>query len=42
VVIPSENSIDSPWIFFEFGAAIADMKQIIPVLFGDIESKRIP
>lgn len=42
VVILSENSVDSPWIFFELGAAIADKKRIIPVLFGDIESKRIP
>ena len=42
VVILSENSVDSPWIFFELGAAIADKKRIIPVLFGDIEPQRIP
>lgn len=42
VVILSENSVESPWIFFELGAAIADKKRIIPVLVGDIESKRIP
>jgi len=42
VVILSENSVDSPWTFFELGAAIADKKRIIPVLVGDVESKRIP
>ena len=42
VVIISENSFKSPWTFFELGAAIADKKQIIPVLVGDVESKHIP
>lgn len=42
VVILSKNSVDSPGIFFELGAAIADKKRIIPVLVGDVESKRIP
>lgn len=42
VVILSENSVESPWTFFELGAAIADNKRIIPVLIGDIESRRIP
>jgi len=42
VVILSENSVESPWTFFELGAAIADKKRIIPVLLGDVESKRIP
>jgi hypothetical protein len=42
VVILSPNSVDSPWTFFELGAAIADEKRIIPVLCEDIEIKRIP
>lgn len=42
VVILSENSVENPWIFFELGAAIADKKRIIPVLVGNVESKRIP
>lgn len=42
VVILSENSVASPWTFFELVATIADKKRIISVLIGDIESKRIP
>lgn len=42
VVILSANSVRSPWIFFELGAAIADNKRIIPVVIDDIAHERLP
>ncbi|HEX8245943.1 MAG TPA: toll/interleukin-1 receptor domain-containing protein, partial [Longimicrobium sp.] len=30
------NSVDSPWTFFEIGAAIADRKRIIPIITEDV------
>lgn len=42
IVILSSHSIDSPWIFFELGAAIADKKRIIPIVTEDIGIERIP
>ncbi len=42
VVVLSPNSIDSPWIFFEVGAAVADQQRIIPVLTEDLDVPRIP
>jgi len=42
VVILSLASVDSPWIFFELGAAIADNKRIIPVLLEGVDMARIP
>jgi TIR domain len=42
VVILSSNSVDSPWTFFELGAAIADRKTIIPVVTGDVRPEQIP
>jgi hypothetical protein len=42
VLILSPNSIDSPWTFFELGAAFADGKRIIPVLTEDLDWRRIP
>jgi hypothetical protein len=42
VVILSEQSVKSPWIFFELGAAVADKKKIIPVLIDDTRFEEIP
>jgi hypothetical protein len=42
IVILSPNSIDSPWTFFELGAAVADNKRIIPVLLEDVDLARVP
>ena len=42
VVILSVNSVKSPWIFFELGAAVADNKRIIPVVIDDIAHEKIP
>src|SRR5213593_2614396 len=42
VVILSHNSVDSPWTFFELGAAFADGKRIIPILVEDLDWNRIP
>lgn len=42
VLILSERSVKNPWIFFEFGAAIADNKKIIPILIDDTRFEEIP
>lgn len=42
VVILSANSVESSWIFFELGAAVADNKRIIPVVIDDIAHERLP
>jgi hypothetical protein len=42
VVILSANSMKSPWIFFELGAAFAGNKKIIPVVIDDIAHERLP
>jgi hypothetical protein len=42
VMILSPQSLDSPWLFFELGAAVADNKRIIPVVTGDVDLTRIP
>ncbi len=42
IVILSPNTIESPWMFFELGAAVAGEKRIIPVLTQDMEWKNIP
>jgi TIR domain len=42
VIILSPNSVDSPWTFFELGAAVADNKRIIPVLLEGIDLARVP
>ena len=42
VIVLSPNSIESPWTFFELGAAVADKKKIIPVLLEDVDLARIP
>lgn len=42
LVFLSPNSVESPFVFFELGAAVADQKRIIPVLIGDLESQSIP
>lgn len=41
-MILSSNSIESPSMFFELGAAFADHKRIIPILSEDIDPHRIP
>lgn len=42
VMVLSPDSTQSPWTFFELGAAIAGKKKIIPVLVKDLEWSRIP
>ncbi|MEQ8767901.1 MAG: toll/interleukin-1 receptor domain-containing protein [Planctomycetota bacterium] len=42
VVILSPESVDSPWVFFEIGAAVADHKFIIPVVTEDLDVSRVP
>ena len=42
VVILSQDLIESPWTFFELGAAVADKKRIIPVFTKDVELDRLP
>ena len=41
-ILTRESSLESPWIFFEIGAAIAGKKRIIPVLVDDLPPERIP
>ncbi|HVR96799.1 MAG TPA: toll/interleukin-1 receptor domain-containing protein [Thermoanaerobaculia bacterium] len=42
VMILGPHSAESPWTFFELGAAIADHKRIIPVVTADIDLSRLP
>lgn len=42
VVILSRNSLQSPWTFFELGAAVADHKRIIPIVTEDIDLASVP
>lgn len=42
IVVLSGHSIDSPWTFFELGAAVADRKKIIPILTEDIDMQNLP
>ena len=42
VVILSQNSVESPWTFFELGAAVADQKRIIPIVTEDFDLSRLP
>ncbi len=41
IIILSPNSVESPWTFFELGAALADKKRIIPVVAEDVDLMRI-
>lgn len=42
IVILSSHNLDSPWTFFELGAAVADGKKIIPVATEDLQLERVP
>lgn len=42
VLVLSRKSIASPWVAFEWGAALADDKRIIPVLVEDIPLEDLP
>ena|SRR6266568_5699825 len=42
VLILSPQSVESPWTFFQLGAALADQKRIIPVVTGDVELTKMP
>ena len=42
VVILTSHTIDSPWTFFELGAAVADRKKIIPIITEEVDLDRIP
>ena len=40
VIILSKHSVESPWTFFELGAAVADQKRIVTVLTDEIDLKQ--
>lgn len=42
VLILTPNSVSSPWIFFEVGAAVADHKKVILVLAQDLDASQFP
>ncbi|HEX4497655.1 MAG TPA: toll/interleukin-1 receptor domain-containing protein [Thermoanaerobaculia bacterium] len=42
VVVLSPHSAESPWTFFELGAAVADHKRIIPVAREDMDWTHLP
>jgi nucleoside 2-deoxyribosyltransferase len=42
VFIITPASLDSPWTFFEIGAAIAGEKRIIPIIIDDIAPEALP
>nr|VFK22010.1 MAG: TIR domain-containing protein [Candidatus Kentron sp. LFY] len=42
VMVLSRNNLESPWMFFELGAAVAGKKRIIPVLPYDMDIAQIP
>ena len=42
VVLLSSNSVNSNWIFFEFGAAVADNKKIISIVIDDLKQEQLP
>lgn len=42
VLVLSRNSVESPWTFFEIGAAIADKKRIIPIATEDVPLDQVP
>ena len=42
VFVLSPNSIESPWTFFEIGAAVADRKRIIPIITEDFDLSKLP
>ena len=41
IVIVSRKTLNSKWVFFELGAAVAGGKKIIPVVTGDVDYKDI-
>jgi hypothetical protein len=42
VVILSKNSVQSRWMYFEIGAALADNKKIIPIVVDDVGHEQLP
>ncbi|MGG6239079.1 toll/interleukin-1 receptor domain-containing protein [Nodosilinea sp. AN01ver1] len=42
IVFLSSTSVKNQFIFFELGAALADQKQIIPVLINDLDIQEMP
>lgn len=42
LVLLTPSSVHSPQLFFEFGAALADQKTIIPVLSNDMRIEDLP
>jgi hypothetical protein len=41
VIILSDESVDSPWLMFELGAASSLRKRVTPIIVG-VESNRLP
>lgn len=42
VVLLSSNSVKSPWIFFELGAAVGGNKRIISIVIDDMRPEQLP
>lgn len=42
VLVITPGSFDSPWTFFELGAAIAGRKRVIPVIKGEVNLGELP
>ncbi len=42
IILLSSNSIKNNWVFFEFGAAVAGNKRIIPIVIDDIGNEKLP
>ena len=42
IVILNPRNVQSPWMFFELGAAVADKKRIIPVLAEGMPPEAVP
>ena len=42
VVVLTPDSANTPWTLFQLGAAIADYKQIVPVLGEDMTPSELP
>lgn len=41
ILIVSPKTVNSKWVFFELGAAMAGRKRIIPVIMGDVDDEEI-
>ena len=42
VLLIDQDNANSPWLFFEFGAAVAMGKKLLPVILGDVDPSDLP